>query len=336
MKGRFVLALASLMMPALAIAARAEDAIILKLSSTAPATSPVNINATTPWVEQVNKDAGGSMKIEIYAAGRLASDKNGYDRLVKGVFEIAYGNHGPISGQFPGTEVAALPFLADNATDASVALWSIANGGPIADEYKDVKLLTLFVYPQTIIHFRSPVKTLEDLKGMKISTVNRVTSEALEALGAVPISMPNAEIYEAASRGVMQGVALAWSGVRQFKVQEVTTYHLEAPIGASTGFVMMNKDAYARLPEKAKQALDKNSGVLLARRYGEALDAIVAAQRKQVEGLSGHTVAQLTPAEKARWQERLKPVQDKWVHEVKNGAAILAAYEAALAKAGGK
>jgi TRAP-type transport system periplasmic protein len=336
MKGRFVLAFAALIVPALTVGARAEDPIVLKLSSTAPATSPVNINATTPWAEQVNKDAGGTMKIEIFAAGRLASDKNNYDRLVKGVFEIAYGNHGPISGQFPGTEVAALPFLADNSSQASVALWSIANGGPIAGEYKDVKLLTLFVYPQTIIHFRSPVKTLEDLKGMKISTVNRVTSEALQALGAVPISMPNSEIYEAASRGIMQGVALAWSGVRQFKVQEVTTYHLEAPIGASTGFVMMNKEAFDRLPAKAKEALDKNSGVHLAERYGHALDGIVTAQRKQVQGLSGHTIAQLTPAEKARWQERLKPVEDRWVHEVKNGAAILAAYKAALEKADGK
>lgn len=332
MNARLTAVAAAFALAALPPVVRASSPILLRMAVSAPATSPVTVHGTMPWVRQVNKDSGGTIRIKVFPGGRLSNEKEMLDRLVKGVFEVCYGNQGAISGQFPGTEVSALPFLANNSTDASEALWMLANGGPIASEYKDVKLLAVFAYPPVILHFRKPVKSLQDLKGLKVSAMNRVISESLQALGAVPISMSNTDIYQAASRGVIDGIAMPWTGVRQFKIHEVTRYHLEVPIGAADGFVAMNKETFDRLPEKAKRAIDKDSGMALVRHYGQVLDHILGLQRKFVGGLPGHTIAQLTPAEKVRWMQRLKPVLDKWTHQVKNGPAILSAYESALKK----
>ena len=53
---------------------------------------------------------------------------------------------------------------------------------------------------------------------------------------------------------------MMWTGVVQFKLPEVTNYHLETMLGSSTGFVLMNKPAYARLPEAARKVFDANTG----------------------------------------------------------------------------
>ena len=123
---------------------RADETIHLKLPMNAPITSPVYVRSTKPWIEEVEKDAGGLIKIDTYPGGQLASPSNILDRLVNNVFELAYGIHGSIGSQFPKTSVAELPFLATEGTHSSVALWDLFKNGTIASEYAKVRPLALF------------------------------------------------------------------------------------------------------------------------------------------------------------------------------------------------
>jgi hypothetical protein len=95
----------------------------------------------------------------------------------------------------------------------------------------------------------------------------------------------------------------------------------------------MNKDAYAKLPDKAKASVDKHSGRPFSARMGRALDATAAGQHGDVVKRERHTMAHLDPAETERWHALLQPIVDNWVAATPNGQKILAAFKAEIAKA---
>ena len=313
-------------------AAGAQEAQELKLSLVSPPTSPTWTQGWQKWVERIEKDADGTVKIKPYFSGQLANFNNVYDRLNAGIFEIATGLQSFIGGQFPGTSVADLPFIAETGRDAAAALYALYQQGLLAKEYAKVKPLVLLVYPQVALHFKKQVTKLEDLDGMKVSVSGKVSSEIMQKLGTAPIAIGPQEVYETMNRGVVGGAAMQWTGMLQFKIYEVANYHLDAPLGSDAGFMFMSPAAYDKLPAKGKAAFDKNSGYKESRDYGAALDAIADFQYKSVEKMPNHHFAKLSPPETERWKKLVEPVVQGWVARTENGAAILAAYKAEVAK----
>jgi len=51
-----------------------------------------------------------------------------------------------------------------------------------------------------------------------------------------------------------------------------------------------------------------------------------------VEKMPGHTIITLSKEERARWEKQVRPAYDHWVERVPDGAKVLAAFRAALAK----
>ena len=310
----------------------AAEPTVLRWAYTAPLTSPTYTRFWGPWLKKVNEDAKGVFHVDVFAGSRLASLTNVYDRLVQNVYELGYGIHGAIAGKFPKTEVCILPFLASDPEIASGALWNLYQSGVISNEYTDTKPIALFVYSQNNFHLKKPVRKLEDMSGLKVGVSARISGELVQALGAQPVSVPVTEYYQAANRGLIDGILVGWTGVLQFKVQEVTNYHLEASFGTGSGFFLMNKNAYARLPDKGRAIIDHHSGLATSMGFGKVLRGIADYQRSTVAKMPHHTIAQLSPSEQKRWEERVKPIISQWEKATPNGAEILAAYRSEIAK----
>jgi TRAP-type C4-dicarboxylate transport system substrate-binding protein len=330
MNKKFLVTLAAA--AAFATPAAAQEPITLKMSLGSPATSVTWTRGWQLWVERVEKDSEGTVKIQPFFSGQLANFNNVYDRLNNGVFEVATGLQSFIGGQFPGTSVADLPFIAETGRDAAAALWATYERGLLAKEYSKVRPLVLLVYPQVALHFKKPVTRLEDLDGMKMSVSGKVSSEIMQKLGTAPIAIGPQEVYETMNRGVINGAAMQWTGMMQFKIHEVSNHHLDAPLGSDAGFLFISPTAYEKLPAKGKAAFDKNSGYKESRWYGEVLDGIAQFQFNEVKKNANHHFYKLSPAETERWKKLVAPVVDGWVARTENGAAILAAYKAEVAK----
>jgi TRAP-type C4-dicarboxylate transport system substrate-binding protein len=317
---------------AMAGATQAADPYVVKVAYTAPPTSPTWTKYWGAWTDKVNKDSDGTIDIQPFHGGRLANMANMYDRLTKGVFEVGYGLQAMVGGKFPKTAVSELPFLAAYGRDAAAALWRLHEQGLLGDEYAEVHPISLYVYPQIGLQLNKPVKTLEDMKGIKLSVSGKVAADIMQSLDAVAVAMGPADIYQAASRGVIDGAAMQWTGVLQFKIHEVTKYHLNVQLGSSAGYMLMNKDAYAKLPAKGRSALDANSGYAVSRAFGATLDDIAEEQYATVSKMSGHTMASLEAKELDRWIARVTPLIDEWAKATPNGAKILAAFKSEVAK----
>jgi TRAP-type C4-dicarboxylate transport system substrate-binding protein len=304
----------------------AAEPVQLKFGFPAPAASFINTQGMTPWIREVEQASEGTLQIKLYPGPTLGDFRNIYDRTLKGVVDIAFGIFGPLAGQFRQTAVASLPFEANSSTEAALGLWRLHQKGTIAKEFDRVKVLALFAFPSAHVHTKSPVKSLADLTGLKLSVSSRELGQIAVKLGAAPVSMPPPDVYQSISRGLVDGAIIPWTAVRTFKLLEVTNYHVEAPLGVSPAYVLMNKEAYARLPQKAKQAIDRFSGEAFSERLGKAADGAARAESEQAAAMSGQTVTGIPDREVEEWKSRIKSVVDAWASATPNGPEVLAAF----------
>ena len=289
------------------------------------------------WAEDVNKAADGAIEIKIFPGGVIGDNSNMYDRITTGVADIGLAVFGPVSSLFPKTNVGTLPFEAKNHREDALALWRLYQKGIIADEFTKVHPLGFIVFPGLVIHSKKPIHDLADMKGLKISVEGRVLSTLMPRLGAAPISLQPGELYQSLQRGLVEAVPQGWPSVPTFHLNEVTTFHLEAPLGFNTGYVAINNDVYAKLPAAGKAAIDKFSGEVFVERLASADDTMQAVGRDATKAMPGQTIAQLDPAEEAHWKEAVAPVTEEWVKATPDGANVLAAFRAELtAIRGGK
>ena len=312
--------------------ARAEEPAQLKFNFMPPPFSPYIAQAIGPWMEGVKARSDGAVEAKLFPGGQLANYNNVLERITNGVVEVSYGIFGNLGNQFPKASVAVLPFEAEDAETPSVVLWRLYERGLISDGLDVVRPLALFVFPYSGLHAAKPIRTLDDMKGQKIGVFGRQLGEMVELLGGTPIALQPTEIYQSLSRGLVVGTLFGWAGVPTFKLQEVAAQHLDVPLGNSPGFIIMNKDAYAKLPDKGKAAIDAESYEKFSRAFGNSGDRQAEAARTKIKETEGQSVYRLAPAEQAKWQERLKPLSEDWVRSTPNGAAILAAYREELAK----
>ena len=318
-------------------AASAQEPLQLKYGFPAPPNSFVLTEVSEPWARDVEAASGNAVKITFFVGGSVGNFNNILDRTLNAVVDLSFGIFGPYTDQFPRTQVTGLPFEGDNTLETAVVLWRLYEKGVIAGEYNRVKLLTLFNFPASAIHTKKQIKAMEEVKGLKLSVTSRTGGQVAELLGAAPVTMTPSDVYQSMQRGLVDGMVQAWTAVQTFKLFEVSTHHLNIPIGQQPAFIMMNKDSYARLPNAVRGAIDKLSGEPLARRYGKVVDAHDLGSQNEVRALPGHLLYRLEPAEAARWKQRLQPVTDDWVKNTPDGAVVLAAFRDELAKIrGGK
>lgn len=332
--GSVIRALAIALVASAPAIARADAPVTLKFGFYPPITSYVNTEGMTPWIHDVEKASDGTLKIELFAGPTLGTERNMYERTLAGVAQIAYSTFGPLASLFPQTQVATLPFVSANSRVSSMALWRLYAKGVFGTEFDKIKVLALFNYPSAVLNTSKPVKTLEDIKGMKLAVSSRTAAEVVAALGASPVTLTPPETYQGLSRGVAEGSVISWTAVKTFKLDDVTKYHVEAPLGEAPAFVFMNKAAYAGLPAKAKAAIDKYSSEAFSEKLGANNQAAAEGEAKRVAGELGHSVAKLSAAQYALWDARIRSVIDAWVKQAPDGAKVLAAYRDEMKKIG--
>ena len=294
----------------------AADPILLKYGDPGPPTAAIHTGVIAPWAEKVNKEAGGLLNVKVYVGYSLVDMRNTLDRVANGVADLAFCILGPVSSQFPKTLVATLPFEAQNAHEAGLALQRLYEKGIIADEWTKVKPIAFGDFANLTYHTVPMVKSLDDLKGLKISVQGRIEGKTLEALGGTPITLPINEVYEALQRGTIQGSAIGWPAAVDFKLTEIAKHHVLESLGGASAIMIMNNKSYAKLSGKAKQVIDDTEH--------NTIDKVEHQMKDQ-------TVTKLTDAQRALWKSKIEPVIADWEKRTPDGAKVLAAFRKEIA-----
>ena len=316
----------------LAVSPALADAMKIKFASPSPPKAHLNVQVFAPWTKEVSEGSSGTLQVELVAGHILASHRNVFDRVRQNVAQIGWGLQGLVPGQFPRSNVVEVPGVFDTSTESSIAFWRLLEKGLLGDEYKDVKPLAIFSFPPNSIHAREPIATIDDLKGKKFAVAGKLRGEMIAALGGVPISLAPPEYYQSVNRGLVAGFLIPWTGVPPYRLNEVSKFTIDGPLGGSAGMIFMNKSAYAKLPAEARRSVDERSGEVLVRRFSAFWDRIQEGSRKRLGFAKGHKTVAPKGAEKERMIQMLAAVEKAWVGRTPGGDNLMQAFRAEVEK----
>lgn len=306
--------------------------VVLKFNSPSPPRSYLHPNVFDHWVQAIETDSGGTLKIEKFYGGTLGNFGVTYDRVIDGVADIGWTLSALTGGRFKQQDVAALAFETRDANEPAVALWKIFEKGTTAAEFAQVKQLGFWAFPNAALHSKEPIRSLDDLKGKKLTVSNAISARMAVLLGATPVTMRPDEVYQAVSRGVADAAMMPFNGMQTFKIHEVARFHLDVALGGDTSIVFMNKRSYDRLPPQAKAAIDKHSGLALSQLAGRATQTEWERARDNVK----ETVSTITGDQERQWKAVLEPVSKEWSQSTPDGAKVLEAFRAEVTAMRGK
>jgi len=272
-----------------------------------------NTVVLTDWAKEVEKATKGEVKITIFPGGTLTPPDKCYDGVVNGISDFGNSDPSYTRGRFPLQEVFYLPLGYKSASVATKMVNDyIAKFNP--KEFEAVKIMFFIAHGPGFIHTKKPVKSLEELKGLKIRCSGNPT-KIVKALGATPVAMPMSESYDALSRGITEGIVAPFEALKGWKLGEVikSTTMTYAAAYTSTFFVIMNKDKWNALSPANKKAIEAVNKKYVAV-AGAAWDAIdkegIEFTKKQ-----GNQIVTLSKAEEAKWAAAVKPLFDAYVKE---------------------
>ena len=152
-----------------------------------------------------------------------------YEGITKGVADVGISVYAYNAGRFPVVEAFLLPGISwDSAVSAGKALTEgIETLNP--EELQDTHHLMSFSTGPGQLLMKTPVESLDDLQGLEIGATAGPRGDALNMLGATPVVMPMPDVYEAQSRGVIQGVIAPYEALKGFKLVDVTDYITHTP-----------------------------------------------------------------------------------------------------------
>ena len=215
------------------------------------------------YVTRVNEMAGGRLKIQYLLSGSVVKAFQVQDAVHKGVLDG--GHH--VSGYWYGkSKVASLfgtgPVFGQNAHQGLA--WIYYGGGQeLFDELLQALKLNLvgfFSMPmptQPLGWFKKPIKTSDDMKGLKYRTIG-LAADLMQQMGVKVTQLPGGEIMPALERGVIE--AFEYNNPtsdKNFGAQDVSKVYMLGSYHQAAEFfeIIFNKTKFDALPAEHKAIL---------------------------------------------------------------------------------
>jgi len=155
-----------------------------------------------------------------------------------------------------------------------------------------------------------PVRTLEDMRGLKIRVSTRSAIPFVEALGASAVMQPGTVVHQGLTTGVIDGVAISPSGIVAFQLHEPASYLTTwLPLSGLPFVLLMNREAYDALSSKERGWIDQVADSSLS------LAGAAAWERAGAEGLrmaveAGVEIIDLSEGERRRFETAIASLRE--------------------------
>lgn len=301
----------------------------LTISSWAPPTHGINAKLWPRLIEMIEKATDGRVTAEIKY--KLAPPPAQFDLVQDGAADLTWIFHGYNPGRFVATKIVELPGYEGSAEAASVAYWraheKFFKG---TDEHKGVKLVALHTHGPGQLQTSKDVKTLADIKGLKLRLGGGVSGDVGAALGATGIRVPAPKVYETLASKAADGVMMPMEGRKGFKLTEVAKNVYEMPGGFYRGSfaIVMNQEKFDSLSDADKKALETVFGEAASKTAGQVWDEIDVIGRDATKAAADNTMMVASDADQAAYAKMADAIRDKVLKEAEaKGIDAKAAHE---------
>lgn len=239
----------------------AEKVIKWKLQS-ACAAGDFSFEGAKRFAEQVAEASGGRLEVKVFTSGAITPSGKEFEGVIAGTVESAMIACGWTTGYVP-----AGIFYSNwvgGLTGSQEMMWMEYEGKKLARELYNpfgvyfVDLLT--VHPAEVwCHSKKQLRSVEDIKGLKIRMGTTALNNIFKRMGASPVFLPGGEVYESAKRGVIDAFEYVTPSVNwSLGFQEVAKYLYLSPSRApSDAFALfVNKDTWNALPPDLQKIVE--------------------------------------------------------------------------------
>ncbi|MEJ1157080.1 TRAP transporter substrate-binding protein [Prosthecomicrobium sp. N25] len=273
------------------------------------------VDAVKYMGQLVEERTKGRVKIQVFNNRQLGEEKDTIEQTRFGVIDMNRINTAPFNNLVPATQVLGLPFLF-RSTEHMHKVVDGEIGDAILKEFEPHGLVALAFYDSGARNFyttKKQIKSLEDLKGMKIRVQQSdLWIAMMQAFGANATPMPFGEVYSALQTGVVDGAENNWPSYESSRHFEVSKFYTLTEHSLTPEVLVMSKRSFDKLSpddQKIVRAAAKES-VAKMRELWVAREKVSEAKVRE----SGAVVATV---DKTPFINAMKPVYDKFVTDAK-------------------
>lgn len=255
-----------------AASVQAQDKIRLTMGTQANNTMSIGKGLTTVFLPAIEKYSGGRLQVDMRDGGALCSEQVCVEQMKLGQVDIATVSSGNVGAFGTTYDLINLPYIfKDNASAERIFnAWLFKELSQRAE--KELKMHMIALIPvggfRNIDNTRREIKVPADLKGLKIRVTKSPTEfNLVKSWGAAPIPYDWAQLYEGLQSGVVDGMYLQDTFTVGGKFTEVIKYVTQVNAAYSAHPILMDLERYRKLPDWARDALDKSGADLMKQAF---------------------------------------------------------------------
>lgn len=294
--------------------------------------------ATKRWAEEVAAATDGRVKIQFFFQEGLVPGAEILQAVGDGRADLGYIADAYYPGELPLTSVAGVPFVAGNPEAQGKAFIDLyKNNETYRDEWakQNTHVLIWAPVPSNAMAVKTPVTSLDDLKGQKIRVIG-YSSQVFKGYGITPVAISQSEVYEALQRGVINGTTSSFDILIDRSYQEIAPHFVDPKTGSyAVTMNIINKKLWDGLPDDLKEAIESVNEKYLAM-YMEELQKHEDEACEKLKS-SGGDIVRLADDEVESWAAATKQdAIDAWADSVNksnsnvDAEAFLADYTKAI------
>ena len=182
------------------------EAVRWRLASSFPKSLDTIFGSAEKFSQTVKALSGGKFEVSVHPAGELMPAFGVVDALEKDTIEMAQSAAYYFAGKDPIFSMScAIPF---GLTTLQMAAWKLhGNGGKLLNEFFAKYNFRTMSAGNTTTQmggwYRKEIKSVADLKGLKMRLGGGIFGEAMAKLGVVAQSLPAGDIYQALEKGTL-------------------------------------------------------------------------------------------------------------------------------------
>ncbi len=280
-----------------------------------PNKHPIKTGYMNGFKKDVERVTQGRVKI-LFPASKLSASSKQWEAVEKGISDVAVTYTGWYRNRIKLPALAHLPFMAPSSEKASVAIWRTSQKFfQKSGEFKGMKHLAYVTHNGSqIANSKREIRTLADLKGLKIRVSAGEATQVMKLLGGSPVATAGPKIFEYVSKGVVDGISDGMHAPLAFKITRYIKHVTQIPgsLGTITFALIVNEKKWDSISKADQKAIVGISGDKLSAHGGRAFDAFTA---KSIAAMKKDGVS-FKPPSKALMADivkRLQPMRDTWV-----------------------
>jgi tripartite ATP-independent transporter DctP family solute receptor len=269
------------------------------------------------FAELVKEKSGGKIEVKLFPGGTLGGDVQTVSALQGGVIEMTVLNAGILASNVKEFGAVDLPFLFDSGEEADKVMDGPFGTG-LMERLPDTGLVGLAYWElgfRNLTNNRHPVTKLEDIKGLKIRTIQSpIPVELFNALGANAVPLPYTELYTALETGTVDGQENPSANIINAKFYEVQKYMTLTRHQYNPQIVLVSKKFWDGLNDEEKAVLQQ--AAVEARDFQRKVSREQDAAALEEIRKTGMEVSELSPEETQKLRDAVKPMIEKFSADI--------------------